>query len=211
MVPQASSSPDARAQRIRQRRQTRGRRQLRQSASDALEAAPRGSAAQRLRAGTTRGWPSSAPAAGRRDSDVPGVGRQPPTGYLAEAAALSEAEADEALGDYTAAVAVYERLGTTRSTAPDDVLLRLGRAARAGHDDVKAFSAYSRLYFEFPFSDLAAAARVELDQWVGREPISDRRPALQARARARRAAVRRQALHPGARRRSRPCAIRPGR
>ncbi len=95
-----------------------------------------------------------------------------PLGYLNEATLLSEAEANEALGDFAAAVAIYERLGTGKPTAPDDVLFRLGRAAQAASDNVKAFSAYSRLYFEFPFSDFVGGASAELDRWVNREPIS---------------------------------------
>jgi soluble lytic murein transglycosylase len=86
-----------------------------------------------------------------------------PVGYLLEAAALREAECDDALNDQNAAMQVYERLSKTRSTAPDEVLMRLGRAARAaGHPD-KAAEAYSRVVYEFPFSDLAPIAGSELE------------------------------------------------
>src|SRR5205823_1307845 len=61
-----------------------------------------------------------------------------PVGYLTEAAPLREAECDETLGDQAAAAAIHERLSKTRTTAPDDVLLRLGRAARAAGDADKA-------------------------------------------------------------------------
>jgi soluble lytic murein transglycosylase len=83
---------------------------------------------------------------------------KPPAGYLVEAAAMREAECDEALGDQAAAMAVYERLAAVKTTAPDEVLLRLGRAAKAsGHPD-KAVDAFMRLVYEFPFSDLAPVA-----------------------------------------------------
>jgi soluble lytic murein transglycosylase len=86
-----------------------------------------------------------------------------PIGYLLEAAALREAECDEALNDQNAAMQVYERLSRTKSTAPDDVLMRYGRAAKAaGHPD-KATEAYSRVVYEFPFSDLAPIAGGELE------------------------------------------------
>ena len=86
-----------------------------------------------------------------------------PAGYLVEAAALREAECDEALNDQDAAMLVYERLSKTKTTAPDDVLMRFGRMAKAaGHAD-KAVDAYSRLIYEFPFSDLAPLAAGELD------------------------------------------------
>ena len=86
-----------------------------------------------------------------------------PVGYLLEAAALREAECDEALNDQDAAMQVYERLSKTKTTAPDDVLMRFGRAAKAaGHPD-KATEAYSRLVYEFPFSDLAPIAGGELE------------------------------------------------
>jgi soluble lytic murein transglycosylase len=86
-----------------------------------------------------------------------------PAGYLVEAAALREAECDEALNDLDGAMQVYERLSKTRTTAPDDVLMRFGRTAKAANHPDKAAEAYSRLVYEFPFSDLAPLAGSELD------------------------------------------------
>ena len=85
-----------------------------------------------------------------------------PVGYLAEAAAMREADADEALNDLAAAMAIYERLSALRTTAPDDVLMRLGRVAKASGNPEKAAAAYSRVVYEFPFSDLAPVAGDEL-------------------------------------------------
>jgi soluble lytic murein transglycosylase len=87
-----------------------------------------------------------------------------PIGYVAEATSLREAEADEALGESGAAVEVYERLLKGKPTAPDDVLMRMGRAANAAGNQEKATEAYSRVVYEFPFSDLAAAASAELER-----------------------------------------------
>jgi soluble lytic murein transglycosylase len=86
-----------------------------------------------------------------------------PIGYLLEAAALREAECDEALNDQGAAMQVYERLSKTKTTAPDEVLMRFGRAAKAAGFTDKAAEAYSRLVYEFPFSDLAPLAGGELE------------------------------------------------
>jgi soluble lytic murein transglycosylase len=86
-----------------------------------------------------------------------------PIGFLFEAVALREAEAAEALGDQAAALAIYERLAKTKTTAPDDVLLRLGKAARAAGNTEKATEAFSRIVYEFPFSDLAPIASSELE------------------------------------------------
>ena len=62
-----------------------------------------------------------------------------PVGYLLEAAALREGECDEALNDQDAAMRVYEVLSKAKTMAPDDVLMRLGRAAKAaGHPDKAA-------------------------------------------------------------------------
>jgi peptidoglycan lytic transglycosylase len=88
---------------------------------------------------------------------------KPPIGYLVEGAALRLGEADEALGDHAAALDVYERLSRTRTTAPDDVLMRMGRAAKAAGSPEKASEAYARVVYEFPFSESAAAATGELE------------------------------------------------
>src|SRR5262249_2617550 len=81
-----------------------------------------------------------------------------PVGYLIEAAALREAEADEALNNVPAALDVYERLSHAHTTAPDDVLMHMGRAAKASGNAEKATEAFSRVVYEFPFSDGAIAA-----------------------------------------------------
>ena len=86
-----------------------------------------------------------------------------PVGYLIEAAALREAEADEALGDQSAALDVYDRLARQKTTFPEDVLMRLGRTARALGRTDKATEAYSRVVYEFPFSDVAPLAATELE------------------------------------------------
>ena len=86
-----------------------------------------------------------------------------PDGYLTEATVLREAEADEAAGDQQAAFDLYWRLSQTKTTTPDDVLMRVGRTAKAIGNADKATDAYSRVVYEFPFSDLAAAAAAELE------------------------------------------------
>jgi peptidoglycan lytic transglycosylase len=86
-----------------------------------------------------------------------------PVGYLVEATALREAECDEALGDQAAAIAIYDRLAGTKTTAPDDILMRLGRAARAVGNTDKATEAFARVVYEFPFSDLSMLASAELE------------------------------------------------
>jgi soluble lytic murein transglycosylase len=85
-----------------------------------------------------------------------------PAGFLMEASALREAECDEALSDYAAAMAAYARLADTKTTAPDDVLMRLGRAALAAGDRERALQTFARVYFDFPLSDQALAAGAEL-------------------------------------------------
>jgi soluble lytic murein transglycosylase len=84
-------------------------------------------------------------------------------GYLVEAAALREAEANTALGDHAAALRIYERLAGGKTTAPDDVLMRVGRAAKASGDQRKARRVFARVYYEHPFSDWAVGAGQELE------------------------------------------------
>ena len=100
------------------------------------------------------------------------LGDRGPVGYLAEAAALREAEADETLGDESAALTMYERLSLAKTTSPDDVLMRVGRVAKAAGDMEKAATAFSRVYFEYPFSELAVQASAELDHFSTHGPIA---------------------------------------
>ena len=100
------------------------------------------------------------------------LGARSPVGYVSEAAALREGESNEALGDPAGALAVYEKLSKTQTTSPDDVLMRLGRAARAAGDNQKAVAAFSRVYFEFPFGDLASQAGAELQMLPNYPPIA---------------------------------------
>src|SRR6478735_652318 len=85
-------------------------------------------------------------------------------GYLAEAAALGEAGADEALNDPAAAVAVYERLIQDKPMNLDEVYMRLGLAAHLAHDRNKAADAFGHVYYEFALSERAAEAGVQLAQ-----------------------------------------------
>jgi len=91
------------------------------------------------------------------------ISAKSPTGYLTEGASLREAESAEALDDQAGAVAIYERLSRLKTTAPDDVLMRLGHAAKAAGDNDKAAQAFLRVVYEYPFSDAAIAAATELD------------------------------------------------
>jgi soluble lytic murein transglycosylase len=84
-------------------------------------------------------------------------------GYLVEAAALREAECDEALGDPAAALRLYERLAATATIAQDDVLTRIGRAAGAAGDRGKARQAFERVYYDFPLGDFALSVASEVE------------------------------------------------
>jgi soluble lytic murein transglycosylase len=85
-----------------------------------------------------------------------------PEGNLAIASRLALGEADELAGDPRSAADIYEKLSSQKTSAPDDVLMRLGRAALAAGDRKRAAEAYVRVYYEFPLSDAAAAAEAPL-------------------------------------------------
>jgi soluble lytic murein transglycosylase len=95
-----------------------------------------------------------------------------PIGYLAEAAALGEAEAHEALGDPDDAVKIYERLLKGRLSNVEDVYMRLGRAARAANDGTKAAEAFAHVFYEFPLGENAAIAGAELNTLTGLQPLT---------------------------------------
>src|SRR5688572_30287449 len=65
-----------------------------------------------------------------------------PAGYLAVGAALAAGEAAEAAGDYPAAAKLYARLAGDKHTVSEEVLDRLGRAALAAGENVRATDSY---------------------------------------------------------------------
>jgi soluble lytic murein transglycosylase len=85
-----------------------------------------------------------------------------PPGFLAEAANLQLAEVNTTLGDYAAAVSLYDEVLARKPAAPDDVLLRLARAASKAGNRPRAMTAYESLYFDWPTSEAAASAEEEL-------------------------------------------------
>ena len=97
---------------------------------------------------------------------------EPLQGYLAEAAAIAEAEVAEAQSDYANALKIYEELSHEKTASPDEILMRAGHAATAAGDRSRAAEAYTRVYYEFPFSTLAMDARAELDRLQALEPLA---------------------------------------
>ena len=84
-------------------------------------------------------------------------------GYLAEAALLREAESDEALGEYRAAIDLYEGMSSPKTIGLDEWLMRVGRAAKGAGDGEKATRMFEHVYYEFPLSGHAISAGAEVD------------------------------------------------
>jgi soluble lytic murein transglycosylase len=92
-------------------------------------------------------------------------------GYIRQAAALGEAEADQGLKDYGAEVKVYERLLKQKSIDEPAIWLSLATAAAANGDRARSAEAYLHLYYEFPTADLAEQALVPLGSMAEVQPI----------------------------------------
>lgn len=90
------------------------------------------------------------------------IAEQKPVGYLAEAAVLGQADALLALNKPSDAVSLFEAVLKQRPSRVEDVLMRLGRAAKAAGAQDKAAEAFGRVYYEFALGDLATAAGTEL-------------------------------------------------
>ena len=103
-----------------------------------------------------------------------GVQARPPIGYLAEAAAIGEAEAAEALGDHRAALEIYDMLSKLPSAEPVDVLMRLANAAKAAGDTARAADVFARVYYDFPTSESAPLAGAEYDALPGAQRLGPR-------------------------------------
>ena len=90
-----------------------------------------------------------------------------PSGYLGAATALGKAEAFALLGDYTAALAIYEKLSADKASVTEQVLAKQAETARVLGDRRRTAEALLRIYYEFPLTDAAVAAAAEL------EPLRD--------------------------------------
>ena len=87
-----------------------------------------------------------------------------PVGYLKLAVALAAAEVASARRDFREAVDVLEGLSDDEVLAPEDVALRLGRAAELAGKTEKALKAYRRIYYEYPLSPLGVDAQAGIER-----------------------------------------------
>ncbi len=86
------------------------------------------------------------------------------TGYLAQAVPLREAEVAMLRNKPSEALAILEDLAREKITAPEDLLLRIARAAEEARQIDRALAVYRRLYFEFPLSAEAEIAEAEINR-----------------------------------------------
>ncbi len=64
--------------------------------------------------------------------------------------------------DYAAAVALYDEALALKPASPDDVLLRLARAAASAGDRARSLDVYQTLYFDRPTSEASESAEDEM-------------------------------------------------
>ena len=81
-------------------------------------------------------------------------------GFVGEAAALGEAEAAHALGDFDDAADIYEDILDEAAVDVPAIWLSLANAALADGDRKRAAEAYLHLYYEFPLSEHAYRPKV---------------------------------------------------
>jgi len=79
-------------------------------------------------------------------------------GFVGEAAALGEAEAAQAIGDFDDAVEIYEEILEHEAVDAPAIWLSLANAAVADDDRRRAVEAFLHLYYEFPLSEHAVQA-----------------------------------------------------
>jgi len=93
------------------------------------------------------------------------LAKKEPTGYLAEAISLHLSEVLLAQQDARRAMSVLDDARKDKGlTVPEDVWIRLGRAAEAAGDRDKAIDAYRKVYYESPLSMQAIDAQSLLER-----------------------------------------------
>jgi soluble lytic murein transglycosylase len=97
-----------------------------------------------------------------------------PEGYLAEAVPIHLAEVHVSKQDARHAVSILDDLRKDKGlTSPEDVWIRLGRAAEAAGDRDKAIEAYRKVYYESPLSMQAIDAQYALER-LDMTPFADK-------------------------------------
>ena len=97
-------------------------------------------------------------------------------GFVGEAAALGEAEAAQAMGDYDEAVKIYEQILAGKAIEAPAIWLSLATAALADGDRRKAADAFLHLYYEFPLSEHAPQAEGPLQTLADVQQIAAGNP-----------------------------------
>jgi len=110
------------------------------------------------------------------------LSKKPLQGYLAEAVAFRLADALISSQDASGALAVLTDLQANKPvTTPEDVWMRIGRAAEASGDRARALQAYQKVYYEYPLSTQSNDAEAELDR-LDNATLSERLPKELVRA-----------------------------
>lgn len=90
--------------------------------------------------------------------------KRDPAGYLDEAVPLQLADVAAARGEAKETLDVLDDLSDETLSVPEEVFLRLGRAAeRAGERD-KALAAFRRVYYDYPLSAQASDAQAGIER-----------------------------------------------
>jgi soluble lytic murein transglycosylase len=100
------------------------------------------------------------------------AGLKKTAGFIGEAAALGEAEAAQAVGDFRAAAEIYEDILEHEAVDAPAIWLSLASAALAGGDRKHAADAFLHLYYEFPLSEHAVQAEGPLQTLSEVQPIA---------------------------------------
>jgi soluble lytic murein transglycosylase len=90
--------------------------------------------------------------------------RRDPAGNLEEAVPMQLAEIATAQRDTKEALDHLEDLSDEKLSAPEEVFLRLGRAAEADGNREKALNAYRKVYYDYPLSDQAIDAQSGIER-----------------------------------------------
>ena len=90
--------------------------------------------------------------------------KRDPAGYLEEAVPMQLADIAATKRDTKEALDHLEDLSDKKLSAPDEVFLRLGRAAEADGNREKALTAYRKVYYEYPLSDQAIDAQAGIER-----------------------------------------------